>query len=176
MLHRFAAAACVAAFALSLAACTTTGGNDTSASEDARGVEGDASPRPAGALELGAVEDESLRELIYKGLDERLSRTLTVGEGAEEVTEIGDYDSFRFTIVKLTRGADDVSGDPRAVPDGMDVEVSGWYKRTLKGDGDGKPQCTSFDAQLTVLKTQGEWRVSDEHPVTFGREDAEDCY
>lgn len=154
------------------AACTTgSGGNEPDS-----GVKATSTPRPAGTFELGPIEDEDLKQTIYKGMDARLGKTLAVGQDAEETTEIGDYESFRFAIVKLTRGNDDVSGEPGAAADGMDVEVSGWYKRTVDGDGETRAGCTSFDARLTVLKREGRWTVSDEHPMTFGREDPEDCY
>lgn len=127
-------------------------------------------------LELGPITDEDLRQVIYQGLEARIGKSQPIGEGAEELTEIGDYDSFRFAIVKLTHGHDDVSTDQSVSPDGMDVEVTGWFKRTVTGDSDGKPTCTSFDARITLLKKSGDWLFSDEHPVTFGREDPEDCY
>lgn len=152
----------------------TTGGTEPAADElkVAQGTPA----QSVGRLELGPMEDEDLRQIVYKGLSARLAKTLAVGEDAQESTEIGDYESFRFTIIKLTRGNDDVSGDPRATADGMDVETSGWFKRTVNDSGDSKTGCTSFDAVVTLLKIQGDWSVSDENPVTFGREDAEDCY
>lgn len=159
---------------LYLAGCT--GGSGGDANETQLQVDERAAARPEGALELGPIEDEDLRQVIYQGLGARLDKTLATGSASEETTEIGDYESFRFTILKLTRGTDDVSGDPSATPDGMNVEVSGWYRRTVSGEEDGKPQCTSFDAQLTMTRTQGAWAVSNEHPLTFGREDPEDCY
>lgn len=161
----------LAVFAV-LGACTSPGTGDAGGGE----TEISATTADQGRLELGPITDEDLRQVIYQGLDARLSKAQPVGESAEELTEVGDYDSFRFAIVKLTHGHDDVSSDLTVTPDGMDVEVTGWFKRTVTGDAETKPTCTSFDARITLLKKDGEWHFSDDHPVTFGREDPEDCY
>jgi hypothetical protein len=134
---------------------------------------------PGERLELGPVENEDLKHEIYEAMEKRLAHGDATSNGAEAATEIGDYDAFKFTIVKLTRGKDDVSGDPTTPPDGMDVEVTGWLRRTLADNGSGaeKSECVSFDAQI-AMHHEGEagWAIAKDQDVAFGRQDQEDCY
>jgi hypothetical protein len=93
-------------------------------------------------------------------------------------TELGDVDSFRFTLMRLTKGDEDVTGDPREKPDGMEVEVTGWYKQTQpKVEGRGTVEsCGSFDTRIWAVKVEGLWQLKGKVPLAIGREDPEDCY
>lgn len=131
------------------------------------------------AFELGPLIDEDLRRKIYEAVETQLSGTKGAGGSGEEQTEIGDFEAFHFNIVKLMHGSDDVSGDPRARPDSMEVEVVGWLKRRLvASSGDPKDECASFDGQITLeMGAEGAWAVrASAAPLTLGRQDQEDCY
>lgn len=118
-------------------------------------------------LALGKLESEELRKTVYAGLEKRLTKPQT--------EEIGDFDNFQFTVTRLLNGTDDVSGDANdRAPDGMEVEVTGWYKRL--GTGTAKPNCFSFDTTTPVVKKAERWVVPDDYQIVFGREDSEDCY
>jgi hypothetical protein len=125
---------------------------------------------------LGTLDDDDLRQVVYHGLEIRLAKGDGDGNDQAAATEIGDVDTFKFTIIKLVRGPDDISGITAEVPDGMDVQVTGWFKRTA-ADGDAKPSCTSFDATVAIVKrVSGDWTVASGKQPAFGREDSEDCY
>lgn len=172
--------------ALSLAACTggrapqeaVTASDDGTAppaaasATAAKGVEVD------GKVGLGKIENDDLRKMIHDELERRVTRTSAVGDGAEEAVELGTGETFQYTVVKLSRGLDDVSGDPAESPDGLEVEVNGWYKKTLaqKDAGDPAVSCMSFDTYAKVVKHGAKWSVPDDYQVVFNREDQEDCY
>ncbi len=163
---------------LTLCACTDTSGAagdpDDVVKAEAKGAPAQEGDRVA----LGRLEDEDLRKMIHTELEKRITKTGAVGDGAEEATELGDGDSFQYTVVKLSRGPDDVSGDPSEVPDGVEVEVNGWYKRSLaqKEAKDPEVACMSFDTYTHLVKKAGKWVVPDDYQVVFNREDSEDCY
>lgn len=125
---------------------------------------------------LGPLTDSDVQQVIYRGLETKLSQSQTHADGTEETTDIGRAKDFKYTIIKLTRGGDDVSGSPNERADGMDVEVTGWYRRTTRGDTETKAACTSFDAFVTLTKKQGDWSLADKPGPTFAHEDPEDCY
>lgn len=131
------------------------------------------------ALSLGPVTDSRLKALFYQAIEGTMvARDTQAPESKDVSTELGDVDSFRFTIMRLTKGEEDVTGDPRERPDGMDVEVTGWYKRTLP-HGDGRrpaESCASFDTRILAVKVEGLWQLKGKIPLTIGREDPEDCY
>jgi hypothetical protein len=159
------------------AAPAETGKTETAGASDPSA----APPAPATPqgppITLGALESEDMRHTLWKAFEQRLTKTQTVSDNAEEATELGDYDSFKFTVVKTMSGKDDISGDTSQAPDAVDVEVTGWYKRTLNQSGqDAVSSCFSFDA-VAPLKLRGaDWIVPDDYQVVFGREDQEDCY
>lgn len=172
--------------------CTSTGGGEeggdavVAADEEssAKGAEegakdakaaADAAPAPAAdRLPLGRLESDDLKKLIHGALEKRVVKT----GGGEEATELGDEASFQFTVVKLSRGADDVSSDPSETPDGAEIEVNGWYKRTMAQRDAQEPQisCVSFDTNVGLAQKQGKWVVPDDFQLVFNREDNEDCY
>ena len=131
-----------------------------------------------GRVALGRLQNDDLRDLIHSALEERISKDGPASETAEEKIELGDVESFQFTVVKLSRGPDDISGDPAETPDGLEVEVNGWYKRTLSQKDAGEPEisCVSFDTYARVTKHGKRWSVPKDYQVSFNREDNEDCY
>lgn len=130
------------------------------------------------SLVLGPLVDDRLKLLFYQALE----GTLRAQDGSTEdqvvSTELGDLDTFRFTLMRLTKADEDISGDPRERPDGLDVEVTGWYKRMRVSREGGRPQenCVSFDTHIAVGKVGNSWQLKDKIPLSLGREDAEDCY
>lgn len=125
---------------------------------------------------VGPVGDEDLRRIVYKAMDSRISKKSTLGEDGEQVTEIGDFESFKFTITRLGKGKEDAAGSD--VPDNADVDVTGWYKVSVssKDTPDAAPACTSFDATLTMVSVGGEWQVPEGNEAQITREDGEDCF
>jgi hypothetical protein len=130
------------------------------------------------ALTLGPVTDGRLKALFYQAAEATIAYRDAQSEVKDVSTELGDMDSFRFTLMRLTKGEDDVTGDPREKPDGMEVEVTGWYKQTRpQGAGRGAAEsCGSFDTRILAVKVEGLWQLRGKIPLTIGREDPEDCY
>lgn len=170
--------------------CTSTGGGEDSADvvvaagdeSNAKGAK-DAKPAAEAApaadrLPLGRLEQDDLKKLIHGALEKRVVKSGAGEAGTEEATELGDEASFQFTVVKLSRGADDVSSDPSETPDGAEIEVNGWYKRTMAQRDAQEPQitCVSFDTNVGLAQKQGKWVVPDDFQLVFNREDNEDCY
>lgn len=153
---------CAAIVSLRLASgCMATHETDaSSAVKDAP----DPDEQNSARLGLGPLTADDVRSVIHKGLAQKLAPA-----------EIGDLESFKMSVIKLSKGADDVSGDPTEQPDGLEVQVTGWYKRAGGGE-DAKAQCLSFDALVMVKKTTGDWAFPDPATVTLAREDQEDCY
>ena len=130
------------------------------------------------SLALGPVRDPRLKELFYQAVEGTLAAKDSTAEGEEVSTELGELDSFRFTVIRLTQAGGDVSGDVDGKPDGMDVEISGWYKRTqsLRPERRTADTCGSFDVRIAAVKLEGLWQLRDKIPLSLGREDVEDCY
>lgn len=130
------------------------------------------------ALALGPVTDSRLKALFYQAAEATMAFRDAQSETKDVSTELGDVDSFRFTVMRLTKGEEDVTGDPREKPDGMEVEVTGWYKQTRpQRDGRGSAEsCGSFDTRLWAVKVEGLWQLKGKVPLVIGREDSEDCY
>jgi len=129
-------------------------------------------------LTLGPVSDNRLKALFYQAIEGTMVARDAQSDAKDVSTELGDVDSFRFTIMRLTKGDEDVTGDPRERPDGMDVEVTGWYKRT-QPQGEGRrlaESCASFDTRILAVKVEGLWQLKGKIPLIIGREDPEDCY
>jgi len=125
---------------------------------------------------LGPLTDEELQDVAYQALRQALGGTKALGDGASEASELGEPSSFSFNIVKLLQGKDDISGEGGQA-DGMDVEVTGWYKRSLRQNTDLQdPTCTSFDALVAIIKQGDAWHPTPGETPTFGREDREDCF
>ena len=136
-----------------------------------------AAPVPADQrLSPGPLADEELRRVIFKGLEARLTKTQSLGEGSEEATEIGDSDNFKFMVTRLSKAGAEIT--PDEAPDEIDVDVTGWYKVTVSSSNqpDPSPACTSFDASVSVVRQGSEWRMPDDKPLAIGREDSEDCF
>lgn len=129
-------------------------------------------------LQLGPVTDSRLKALFYQAIEGTMVARDAKPEAKDTSTELGDVDSFRFTIMRLTKGDEDVTGDPREKPDGMDVEVTGWYKKTLPRGEDQRTteNCASFDTRILAVKVEGLWQLKGKIPLAIGREDPEDCY
>jgi len=127
-----------------------------------------------GGYQLGPVTNDDFRAALYNSLAHQMEKEQSVGEGAEETTELGDIDNFLFKVVRLTKDGEDIA--PGESPDGMEVDATGWYKRTLTQGDTSTPECHSFDADMTLVQRGDEWVMSTDQPATIGREDAEDCY
>lgn len=157
---------------LSPMGCKTAGRGDSASSPQGVELVND------DALALGPVRDPRLKELFYQAVEGTLAAKDSKAEGEELSTELGDPDSFRFTVIRLTRAGGDVSADPDGKPDGMDVEISGWYKRTkpLRLERRTIDICGSFDVRIAAVKFEGLWQLRDKIPLSLGREDVEDCY
>jgi hypothetical protein len=125
---------------------------------------------------LGSLTDQELQDVAYQALRQALGGTKALGDGESEASELGEPSSFTFNIVKLLQGKDDISGEGGQA-DGMDVEVTGWYKRSLRQNTDSQdPTCTSFDALVAIIKQGDAWHPTPGETPTFGREDREDCF
>ncbi len=129
-----------------------------------------------GRLAVGPLHDEDLRRLVYQGLEKHMSKTQSLGEGGEEKTALGDFDSFKFNVLRLTKGGAELTGSETA--DAADVEVTGWYKVTIASSdaSDADPSCTSFDARMQLVQKGGDWQVEGNEGPVMGRQDAEDCF
>ena len=129
-----------------------------------------------GHFNLGPLLDDDLKDVVYQGLQDTLGAPKVVGQGEEEITELGESGHFNFNVVKLLRGKDDISGEGGAA-DGMDVEVTGWYKRSVRNSAEQQdPACTSFDAIVAISKQGDAWHLTPGETQTYGREDREDCF
>jgi hypothetical protein len=126
-------------------------------------------------LALGPLQDEDARHVFWSALDKRLSRTQKAGDG-DVTIELGDYESFFFTVVKVQHAGDDVSSDTPQPADAVSVEVTGWYKKSGKQGGQTKDNCFSFDVTLPAALQGGKWQVPEAAKAELAREDAEDCY
>jgi hypothetical protein len=189
---RVAGIAVAVAAAAAGQACTETesGSTDDVVATDAAG-DGDAankapaasapasspapSPGPGVDLAIGPTADDDLKSVLYDALKAQLQEQ---GRGNGVRTVPGDIETFEFSVVKLTRGDDDVTNDPRETPDGVEVEISGWLQKTLPGidGGEEKTECASFDTGAPVRKTRDGWALPAGYVFKFTREDAEDCY
>lgn len=131
-----------------------------------------------GGPNLGRLGDQSLKNLIYSGVEASLGAREGGAEQDQGNVAIGDMDSFKFTVLRLTKGGIDISGDTSQKADGMDVEVTGWYKRTLsrRDDQHASESCASFDLRVGMRRQDEKWLIKDKIPLKFGREDLEDCY
>lgn len=171
-------------FFAALTGCTTT--SDAAADDEMINPASPSTEKPtneplspaasgdASGFNIGPVEDSELKTLIYDALKSQVEAEAHSG-GIK--TNLGEEETFEFTIVKLTLGDDDVSNDPRAGANGVHVEITGWLQKTLPTDsGDLKPECTSFDTEVPVRKTKESWALPAGHVFKFSREDAEDCY
>jgi hypothetical protein len=132
----------------------------------------DAAPR---AYPLGKLEDDALRQLLYEALGGRVNRSRDVGDGQTEMSELGEVESFEFNVIKTMR--DGVEIDGNEAPNRIDIEIRGWYRRSLAGgDASAQPVCSSFDTMATVVYRRGVWTLEDGQELAFTREDQEDCY
>jgi hypothetical protein len=154
--------------------CETNGGDDLSEpvedfadASDSRASADDSKSAP---LALGKLYDEEVRQVIHDGLKARIE----VGTDQQGV-EIGDEVTFKYSVLKLTKGKDDVSGGKGDDADGLEVEVTGWFKQHVEG-GSG-PSCISFDTTVPVVKLAGKWQLPKDYAaVSYSRQDQEDCF
>ena len=132
------------------------------------------------ALTPGPVADGRLKQFFYGALEAYLANRQGTGDSSISSgrLEMGDLDTFRMTILRLSHGTVDVSTDPAETVDGMDVEVTGWYKRLPEKDSEGhtKTRCFSFDIPLHAAKKDKTWTLTKDPPMVFSREDEEDCF
>lgn len=137
-------------------------------------------PGPSGSdappMALGDLADDDAKEVVHEALATRLGKGRAKADGVEESIELGNLEAFRFTVVKVMVGKDDISGDLTQSPDGIDVEVTGWYKRTLVQSGSQKSTCFSFDTILPLARRPGTWVVPEDWAAALAREDEEDCF
>jgi hypothetical protein len=138
-----------------------------------------AAPAPApapSAQGVGPLLDDTLAGLIYDSIGASLEVDREQADGGEQRTDIGDFDAFRFRVVRLTRGSEDVSATPQLGYDGLEIQVSGWYKRTTMGPHAGdQTRCMSFDALVRLAREGDTWALEHDAPLTITREDPEDC-
>lgn len=151
-------------------------GKTGAARPEEAGAKADEAPSDGKPLALGPVADEDFRKSIYKALDSRISKKQALDEEGEQTTEIGDLESFKFTVTRLNKGKEEITG--QEAPDNAEVEVTGWYKVSVssKSQADASPECTSFDATVWVSKVGEEWQATAGQDPVIGREDAEDCF
>lgn len=126
------------------------------------------------SLKEGPLEDIDLKEIAYQGIEKQLSAYDT-----EKVrVEIGDFESFKFTIVHMSRAGEDITNIATEQPDRLTVATSGWYKRAERTAADGSigEKCFSFETTVH-LSSEGEmWIYDDREPLKFSRENTEDCF
>lgn len=164
---------------VSLTACVTGGSHSTSsdsAADASESGDGEANvPTPKqDAVAPGPVTDVDLKEIIYQGAEKQL----LASETETERVEIGDFESFKFTITKLMHNGEDVTNLSNEPSDRMAVELSGWYKRSPKSDEEdgNNDQCFSFDATAHLNADGDSWSYDDNEPLSFVRQNSEDCY
>lgn len=134
--------------------------------------ETDAAPR---VYPLGKLEDEAVRQLLYEALGGRVNRSRDVGDGQTELSELGEVETFELNVIKTMR--DGVEIDGNEAPNHLDIEIRGWYRRSLTGgDASAQPVCSSFDTMATVVYRSGVWKLEDGQQLAFTREDQEDCF
>jgi hypothetical protein len=134
--------------------------------------ETDAAPR---AYPLGKLEDDAVRQLLYEALVRRVNRTGDVGDGQTETSELGEVETFEFNVIKTVRDGVEIDGNEAA--NRIDIEVRGWYRRSLTGgEASTQPVCSSFDTMATIVYRSGAWKLEDGQELAFTREDQEDCY
>jgi hypothetical protein len=130
------------------------------------------------SLASGTLTDKDMKELLYRAIGQSLGAKKEQGEGTESKIEPGDMDGFKFTILRLTKDGVELSGDGGGRPDGMEVEITGWYKKVTRLEGRARPveNCGSFDLRVAAVKVGTGWQIADKIPLSFAREDEEDCY
>jgi hypothetical protein len=159
-------------------ACVTTNAEETESVPTATDVEDPATvgednvpvAKP-NTLALGPIEDVDIKEVIYQGLEKQLLAT----ETETTKVEIGDFESFKFSIIKMNNVTADTDGIPSQEADKITVEVTGWYKKGTIGD-DATDKCLSFDSQMNLTSENEMWIYDDKAPLKFTRENTEDCY
>lgn len=159
-------------------ACVTTNSTETESVPTATDVEDPATvgednvpvAKP-NTLALGPIEDVDINEVIYQGLEKQL----LAKETETTKIEIGDFESFKFSIIKMNNITTDTADIPSQEADKITVEVTGWYKKGTIGD-DATDKCLSFDSQINLSLENEMWTYDDKTALAFTRETAEDCY
>ncbi len=122
-------------------------------------------------LALGPIDDIDIKEVIYQGLEKQLLAT----ETETTKVEIGDFESFKFSVIKINKTTTDTEVIPSQEADKITAEVTGWYKRGTIGD-DATDKCFSFDSQVNLNSENEMWIYDDKAPLNITRENTEDCY
>jgi len=122
-------------------------------------------------LALGPIEDVDIKEVIYLGLEKQMLAT----ETETTKVEIGDFESFKFSIVKMDNTPANTEDIPSPEAEKITVEVNGWYKKGTIGD-DASDKCFSFDSQVNLTSQNEMWIYNENDPLKFTRENTEDCY
>jgi hypothetical protein len=163
-------------FAAALAAgCVTSGDGETTGSEvtDPESVGEENVPvTKSTAIGSGPIEDIDLKEVVYQGVEKQLVGT----ENELTRVEIGDFESFKFNIVRMSRAGEDVTNISSEQPDRLVVEASGWYKRSGKTGDAPSENCFSFESTVHLNADADSWVYDDKEPLTFSRENSEDCF
>lgn len=140
-----------------------------------------AQPTPAGATiasahAIGRLDDRKIEQLLYEALMRRVNGAVQLTGGMTESRELGERATFEFSIIKAVRDGIEVEGNE--VPDSLDIEVRGWYRRrrSQQQTDDSQPMCTSFDTVATVVYREDRWKLGENQNFAFTREDEEDCY
>jgi hypothetical protein len=160
------------------AACVTTSADDPETVPTASDVEDPASvgednvpvAKP-NTLALGPIEDIDIKEVIYQGLEKQM----LASETETTKVEIGDFESFKFSIIKMNNTAANTEEIPSQSADEITVEVTGWYKKGTVGD-EASDKCFSFDSQVNLSNQNEIWIYDEKAPLKFTRENTEDCY
>lgn len=159
------------------AGCVTTAAKDdaansTEAADPELGGEDNVPAPKITKLGPGLIEDIDLKELVYQGVEKQLVAT----ENEETSVEIGDFESFKFSVTKMTKGGEDVTSVPTEQPDRLFVELTGWYKRTAKTGDEPVENCFSFESIVALTGDSDSWVYDDKEVLKFNRESSEDCY
>lgn len=163
-------------FAAWTTACVTSGkeGASDAAETGDPALEGDDNvPTPRNTtLPPGVIDDIDLKELVYQGAEKQLA----ANDDDQTRVEIGDFESFKFSITKMTKSGEDVTNLQSEQPDRLIVEMHGWYKRTGKAGEEPSENCFSFESTVSLVAEADSWTYDDKDPLKFNRESSEDCY
>lgn len=157
------------------AGCVTSGDGETNTSEvtDPESVGEENVPASKSTnIAAGPIEDIDLKEVVYQGIEKQLAAT----ENEQTRVEIGDFESFKFNIVRMSRAGEDVTSIASEQPDRLAVEAAGWYKRSAKTGDEPSENCFSFESTIHLNADADTWVYDDKEQLTFSRENSEDCF
>lgn len=157
------------------AGCVTSGSSDPASADvtDPESVGEENVPvNKTTSIAPGPIDDIDLKEVAYQGVEKQL----LASETEQTRVEIGDFESFKFTIVKMSRAGEDITNISSEQPDRLTVETTGWYKRAAKDGDEPSENCFSFESTVHLNAEGDAWVYDDKEPLTFTRENSEDCF